>query len=90
MIIDIKKFTALPGVQNVSLIDGLVNSGMQLKYFILQCWETHLLRCAIRSERKTLGTLSDRELEDMGINRVDAVAESQKRYNDLPVNRVND
>ncbi len=50
-------------------------------------YKLQLLRYEIRSERNTLARLTDHELNDIGLQRHEALAESQRDYTDLPDNR---
>lgn len=84
---DIRKNISLHGEQYFSFTEVLVELLISIKTLSRLRWKKHLLRCAIKSERKTLAKLSDRELDDIGINRVEAALESQRQFNDLPDNR---
>lgn len=85
---DIQKNVALQGDQHVTLVEALLEIATLFKAVILKHWQRHVLRYTIMSERRTLARLSDRELEDIGIKRIDAIAESNRHFSDLPDNRV--
>lgn len=88
MKIDIRKNITLDNSLQVPFTVVLFEQMMRVYTFIHQSWQTQLLRNAIRSERRTLSRLTDKELDDIGINRATAVAESQRKYTDLPTNRL--
>lgn len=71
-------------------IDGdIIYLGLLLRNRIIQFIKVQLLRLQVKNERHTLSKLTDRELDDMGISRHDALTESSKGLRDLPANRLN-
>lgn len=67
--------------------DLFMEQPRRFELVVRQHWRQHLLRCEIRSERKVLAKLSDRELKDVGIGRASAIIESQRRFRDVPESR---
>ena len=70
-------------------IEGdLIYFGLNLQAKLIQFYKLQLLRLQIKKERLILAKLTDRELEDMGIDRHDARTESRRSLTDLPANRL--
>lgn len=51
--------------------------------------ELQRIRQAVRKERDQLAELPDHLLHDIGVSRGDALAESQRSYEDIPTGRMN-
>ncbi len=71
----------------LSPLELVLASVLRVKAYVYGCFERYLYRCAISNERKVLANLTDKELKDIGIDRVQAIHESQRQFSDVPINR---
>lgn len=88
MKIDIRRNSAIHSNSIESIENDIFFIGLKLRARMIQFYKLQLLRLQIYNERRVLGKLTDRELEDIGINRQDASLESRRGLRDLPRGRI--
>ena len=88
MKIDTRKNIAALNISTNSFEGDIIYFGLSIRNRVTQFFKLQLLRLQIKNERRSLSKLSNRELDDMGISRQDALTESGRGLRDLPTNRL--